>query len=1213
MCIRDSSLVVSGLADGFDMTGAEFLGGTGTGREWLIAKDSLGSGAAGVVVPKNYSGTLNFTTRAVTVEDDGNANPNAATANVTIQVTPTPEASMNLTASGKEDVPAKLDFSVRHQNGDTDETIQAVWIKASDVDDPSHKVTLTLGAAGPALTATDGWYKIENADLNNIYAKGPANLGDAEVRFGVKYTVGDAPADGTLPMATKQFDGEYTLKLAPVTDETRSSVATIAEGTGTMTVNGTTGLTITKVGGNSQATFSVDVKVDQKADPKAGGVADTDGSEKLSYLIVDNVPNGVSIKGGFLVGAGTPEPGDVTGGAFPVNRWMVEVPEGESAFAGGPLTKTLEFTLDNSGGIFNNSQRSYTMKATAFSKDGTALELEQSQTSWVLNTNITAAGNSNYIPPTLEATKKDFAATEDQPITLNDLIGVKVLATGNDRAGTYVITLKGLDPRIEVEGMTKTQVADGHGGMQDAWTASAQGAGDLASADASVQALLQRVTLKLPQDWNSNKAPGDALDIKFDADIRGYTVASKTSDETTYGHADLKDIEPTGITPVTDPMTMTVAAPGVAEGAPVPITIDLANTADGANTTIVDGKMYVQIAEPANGTGGTLEYQGTTITQTNVSGVAGLADGKYYVLEGVSVGGAQGSGIVSLTYRPETHASGDFTVKAHVVSQEANAASTVTSTAAQTVHVGAVNSGYDLQIASARGAEDTRVQIQVEGTGLNDKDGSEAVVAAKLEHVPNDYKVFVGADAASAQEAQNVGDGTWGIPLTEGKLPGYIAVEAPKNFSGTASGITLTVYSGEAGQSPKADAKTFDVVFDAKADGLTINPTQTFGKANQDIHINLNATVADTDGSETVTLTLKGLGSGATFTKGNAAYDADSDTYTISGIAHNEVPDLAFKTNWNLDKDITVTAKTVDVANAGTANESTDTSPEVGGTFHMTVTGGTNPPIPPSPIVGLGRSASISALLPGAEEAEPLFDADGNPIDLSLDPATAALGASLPGEGSLPEGTDAESDAAIDEAAALLPVDAEAPNTDIPDLPDAEPAEGTDLLDLTADLPAADAIDLLDTGTEAGVPELDDAPLADAADADLPTADAIAPLDTETEAGVPELDDAPLADAADAAPVEETPELGGTSGEDTLDLNGVADMGSDAANEGTTELSGLTADDVLDVGGGDLPLPGEDAPDAIPEVAGTPADFYAPPVPDAAVTIAQEMDDAIQP
>ena len=207
---------------------------------------------------------------------------------------------MNLTASGKEDDPTLLDFSVRHQNGDTDETIRAVWIKAADVDNPSQKVTLTLGATGPALAAdADGWYKIETADLNNIYAKGPANLGDAEVRFGVKYTVGDAPADGTLPMATKQFDGDYTLKLAPVTDETSSSVATIAEGTGTMTVNGTTGLTITKVGGNSQATFSVDVKVDQKADPKAGGVADTDGSEKLSYLIVDNVPHGVSIKGGF--------------------------------------------------------------------------------------------------------------------------------------------------------------------------------------------------------------------------------------------------------------------------------------------------------------------------------------------------------------------------------------------------------------------------------------------------------------------------------------------------------------------------------------------------------------------------------------------------------------------------------------------------------------------------------------------------------------------------------------------------------------------------------------------------------------------------------------------------------------------------------------------------------------------------------------------------
>ena len=56
----------------------------------------------------------------------------------------------------------------------------------------------------------------------------------------------------------------------------------------------------------------------------------------------------------------------------------------------------------------------------------------------------------------------------------------------------------------------------------------------------------------------------------------------------------------------------------------------------------------------------------------------------------------------------------------------------------------------------------------------------------------------------------------------------------------------------------------------------------------------------------------------------------------------------------------------------------------------------------------------------------------------------------------------------------------------------------------------------------------------------------------------------------------------------------------------------MTADDVLDVGGGDLPLPGDDAPEAIPEVESAP-EFYAPPVPDAAVMIAQEMDNAIQP
>ncbi len=207
-------------------------------------------------------------------------------------------------------------------------------------------------------------------------------------------------------------------------------------------------------------------------------------------------------------------------------------------------------------------------------------------------------------------------------------------------------------------------------------------------------------------------------------------------------------------------------------------------------------------------------------------------------------------------------------------------------------------------------------------------------------------------------------------------------------------------------------------------------------------------------------------------------------------------------------------------------------------------------------------------------------------------------------------------------------MDAEAPNADIPDLPDTadsgtnEPAEGTDFSDLaggaadtsasveelagTADLPAPDPIDTVDTGTEAGtsadsVPDLDDAPLTEVADT---TPAETAPDGAMSEPG-PDLDDVPSADA-----VEDALEPGSVPAEELLDLNGVADMG--AADEGAPELGGLTADDVLDVGGGDLPLPGEDASGAIPEVESAP-EFYAPPVPDAAMTIAQEMDNAIQP
>ncbi|PIE75030.1 MAG: hypothetical protein CSA18_02685 [Deltaproteobacteria bacterium] len=276
-----------------------------------------------------------------------------------------------------------------------------------------------------------------------------------------------------------------------------------------------------------------------------------------------------------------------------------------------------------------------------------------------------------------------------------------------------------------------------------------------------------------------------------------------------------------------------------------------------------------------------------------------------------------------------------------------------------------------MQNITATGDEDTKVQLQITGNGLVDDDGSESIISAKLTGVPEGYLVFVGDDA-SAPMAGHIGNGTWSIPLNNNELPAYIAVLAPDNESGTHT-VNLKIYSGEEGETPTETTQAFTLTVNPVADGVTINPTQTSGSAGNDIGIHLNATMEDTDGSETVTLTLKnfGVGENVTFNAGTASYDENTDTFTITDIAHDELGSLTFNTQYNVSDTITVTAKTVETGN-------NDTSGDVTATFDVSVTGGNNympPPSPPAapPVAPGGRGAA-----PEANEATTIHGTDEN-------------------------------------------------------------------------------------------------------------------------------------------------------------------------------------------------------------------------------------------
>ncbi|MFA5622011.1 MAG: VCBS domain-containing protein [Thermovirgaceae bacterium] len=902
------TMTLTGLDPQFTIEGATFLGGSGTGRTWLVCQAELtnSSTCPKIVVPENYSGTIDMTVRPVTTEDDGHShtwNP----IDITVTVTPSPEATMALSTTTFEDTLAKVDLGIRHQHGDTDEELSSVWIKVSDVEGKgftlcygnSTETTLADAADGQAesgVVLEDGWYKLTGAAIDNVYAKGGANA-SGSYSFDVRYEVTDPSTDDTLPSVSSQTDATYTLTVRAVTDATETSLGEFGfinnPDNASVDVDGTT---VTAEGNTS---ISIPVTVTQLPDPDAGGLPDTDGSERLVRFVIDGVPDGVRVEGGVYIGD-TPDH-ENTG------QWLIEK---NVAFNGtDQVTEDIVFHLEGSKVLVGGLNETITI--TAVTQDTDSFDVS-SQANWTLvtsdsdhfdDTGATQGSPAQIITHGLT----DAGVMEDTPKGLNDLVDFEI--TGSS---PFSITLTHLPPGTVVTGMTQTTV-DG----QTVWTASGTG------GNAELQALLDDITVTPPENWNDNNHQGD---FSFSVHLTTYAEGGQQHDQPL-------TVSP-AIEPVTDPALIEVSAPDVNEGNHVPIALVLSNSADGEFSKIVDGKLYITLNESSMDSVGSLWHGGSEIHTQLVSGIDGIADGNYFVIDGVSMGET-----INLEYQPSGHASGSVSLTASLESQEYGAANSIPTTVDDTFWVNAVNSGFEVTAGDVSGDEDTPIVLNIGGSGLVDTDGSESTISAILSNVPLDHLVIVGADAGSAAMADNLGgDGlvnSWSLPLdASGQLPAYMAILPPENWSGTIEDIALTVYSGESSLEPTADTATFDVEVVPVADGVNLHPTLTFGTEGDHIPLNLNATMIDSDGSETVTLSVQGLGQYAAFHAGGSllpdfTYDSGSDTYTISGIDQGSINDITFIQS-SVTGPVTVEAYTVETAN-------NDASGKTSGSFQVNI------------------------------------------------------------------------------------------------------------------------------------------------------------------------------------------------------------------------------------------------------------------------------------
>jgi len=918
-----TTLRITGLAEDFMVTGATVIvAGTGTERVWLVSADNLAN--VSIVVPENYSGTVNLKVAGVTTENDGDSHTDALT-DVSFTVTPSPEATITTSATLVEDIVTSLGLAIAHHNGDTNETLGKVYV-ATGYDTSNYTLYLgstELSAAGLATTTIGGvtYYVVPADQVDELGAKGAANLDGNVGSLSFLYEVTDPSSDGTLPATTEIQSGSLALSITPVTDPTHASITAIDMTTAT-------GTTADNLAGDNAApdtatvtgsgTLTVNLHVDS---------ADTDGSEHLIRVLIDNVPDGVTVIGAAQVGAGS---------------WLLVYDGADAQSIGSAgVDVPVEFVIGKGAGDGTSDITMTVQSQDEGQMATTPAGIETDSVHWTLVLDL--ADGTSSAPPVIDDWRYNGASgTEDTTFALNSVIDAHVTTSDPSSAYTYTVTVSDLPAGSTVSGMILTTI-DG----MPTWTATVT---VLANDDSqtALENLLSSITITPPADSNDNNA-----DFSFDAKLTAAALGgtSVVADTT----ADMPVI------PVTDAAAITVATSDVDEGATsVSATISASDIADGTYGKIVDGKLYVQVSTHDNDGGTLTDGDGHTLSLTPVTGVDGVPDGNYYVID---IGASGGS--VDLIYTvPDGSVlePGDVTFTVWTQTQETGAANTVPASASGTADIVIVNNGVTVATLPAAGNEaalpDKSNAIQLTGlsVALSDNDGSETIHSILLSGVPVGFLLYTGTDASHAElaaQASNAGgDGTtntW-ILSDSGDLPAYVAILPATHWSGSLDDLALVVESGETSLSTsRVDTVPLGTVtVEAVADGLTIDPTISFGIEGRAIDLNLNAAMVDAtaataavpDGSvETTTLQITGLGDHAAFYVGDAvvasvSYDAVHDTYTITGLAQDDLNDLSFvqAASALTDQDagsagtqVAVTAWTVESANGAESAHVTDT------------------------------------------------------------------------------------------------------------------------------------------------------------------------------------------------------------------------------------------------------------------------------------------------
>ncbi|MCG3697016.1 hypothetical protein L5F39_05245 [Aliarcobacter butzleri] len=476
---EDLTIILKSLPKGVELEGNVTL----INGQYIFKASDISS--IKIVTPANYSGELNFDITYITTEKGEANNPSKThdskqeTDKISIFVKPTIDAQFDSQTTKAEDSEIvdggnsyyKVDLGISHQNGDNDETLESLTIKAPEANS-GYKLFIIDGNTKTEITSD---YTLKTTELNKVYVEVKENQHGS---FDIKgtYTVKDSQYAGKdVNYETKETkDFTHKLTITPVTD-----TPTIEVETGTQThIN---------VNAGENTEIKIPVKVSSE---------DTDGSENITKIVISGVPKGVTIE---------------TGSAELDAKITVSEHNGIYTITGHNLNssnfKDIVFKVD---GNANFEYRDITI--TAYTKDAQGSIEEQTSTKITLDKTHNGNGGGTGTGPKLDIivdeVKKDFNATEDTQFNFLDVFKVTVADNSND--GRTELNFK-----IDVGSNATLKGLDAYKNADGSYT--------IKGNRADIESVLANLKVVPNKDFNSNQ-DADGISIKVETNGKESTI-----------------------------------------------------------------------------------------------------------------------------------------------------------------------------------------------------------------------------------------------------------------------------------------------------------------------------------------------------------------------------------------------------------------------------------------------------------------------------------------------------------------------------------------------------------------------------------------------------------------------------------------------------------------------------------------------------------------